>query len=148
MAIMDRPFRAQWSRRRVISRRAEISGIVVCGRLPFDEWQRKGDAMLEIRPNCEWCDKDLPPDAPDARICSYECTYCARCVEDVLHNVCATCGGGFAPRPIRPRSSKRAGVNTGLDRHPASPDRVHSRWSRDEVDEISLRLRDIPPPQR
>ncbi|WP_156916833.1 DUF1272 domain-containing protein [Leisingera aquimarina] len=59
--------------------------------------------MLELRPNCELCDKDLPPDAADARICSYECTYCAECVEQVLHDVCPTCGGAFAPRPIRPR---------------------------------------------
>ncbi|SIS97718.1 hypothetical protein SAMN05421759_108100 [Roseivivax lentus] len=104
--------------------------------------------MLEIRPNCEWCDKDLPPDAPDARICSYECTYCAKCVEDVLHNVCATCGGGFVQRPIRPRSSNRTGVNTGLDSHPARTDRVLSRWSRDDVDEISLRLREVPASER
>ena len=63
--------------------------------------------MLELRPNCEWCDRDLPPDSEDARICSYECTYCADCVENVLHNVCATCGGGLVPRPIRPRHAHR-----------------------------------------
>ena len=49
--------------------------------------------MLELRPSCERCDIDLPPDAPDARICTYECTFCA---------VCPNCGGNFAPRPIRP----------------------------------------------
>ncbi|MGJ8622062.1 MAG: DUF1272 domain-containing protein [Yoonia sp.] len=101
--------------------------------------------MLEIRRNCEWCDRDLPPDAVDARICSYECTYCASCVENVLHNVCPTCGGGFVPRPIRPRTSSKHGVNTGLDKHPASTERVHSRWSRDDVNEISQRLRAVPP---
>lgn len=58
--------------------------------------------MLEIRPNCEWCDKDLPPDSNEARIFNYECTYCSECAETVLHNVCATFGGGFAQRPIRP----------------------------------------------
>ena len=63
--------------------------------------------MLELRPNCEWCDKDLPPDAADARICSYECTYCAECVGSVLHNVCPTCGGGFTHRPIRPKAAHR-----------------------------------------
>ena len=42
---------------------------------------------LELRPNCEWCDKDLPPVAEDARICSYECTYCADCVRDVLQEL-------------------------------------------------------------
>ena len=51
---------------------------------------------LELRPNCEWCDKDLPPDATEARICSYECTFCADCVERHLQNVCPNCGGGFA----------------------------------------------------
>jgi hypothetical protein len=59
-------------------------------------------AMLELRPNCELCDKDLPPGASDARICSYECTFCAACVEDVLNDVCPNCGGGFQARPVRP----------------------------------------------
>ncbi|WP_456653119.1 DUF1272 domain-containing protein [Bradyrhizobium lupini] len=58
---------------------------------------------LQLRPNCEYCDRDLPPNATDARICSYECTFCADCVETKLANVCPNCGGGFAPRPIRPR---------------------------------------------
>ena len=67
--------------------------------------------MLELRPNCEGCDKDLPPQALDARICSYECTWCADCVETRLHNVCPNCGGGFAPRPIRPDREWREGVS-------------------------------------
>jgi hypothetical protein len=58
--------------------------------------------MLELRPNCECCDRDLPFDSPDARICTFECTFCARCVEGVLKGVCPNCGGGFASRPIRP----------------------------------------------
>ncbi|MGB1884268.1 MAG: DUF1272 domain-containing protein [Gammaproteobacteria bacterium] len=62
--------------------------------------------MLELRPNCEYCDKDLPPDARDARICSYECTFCAACVESALRNVCPNCGSGFEPRPIRPRVAR------------------------------------------
>lgn len=57
--------------------------------------------MLELRPNCERCDKDLPPDA-DARICSFECTYCPDCAENALKGVCPNCGGGFEPRPFRP----------------------------------------------
>ena len=52
---------------------------------------------LQLRPNCEYCDKDLPPSATEARICSYECTFCADCVETKLGNVCPNCGGGFAP---------------------------------------------------
>src|SRR4051794_23102973 len=45
---------------------------------------------LQLRPNCEYCDRDLPPDSADARICSYECTFCVDCVETRLHNVCPT----------------------------------------------------------
>ena len=51
---------------------------------------------LQLRPNCEYCDKDLPPHSVEARICSYECTFCADCVENKLHNVCPSCGGRFA----------------------------------------------------
>ena len=63
---------------------------------------------LELRPNCEHCDADLPPWSTEAMICSYECTFCASCVEQVLHDVCPNCGGGFTPRPIRPRTAWRA----------------------------------------
>ena len=58
--------------------------------------------MLELRPNCECCDRDLPPDSVDARICTFECTFCAGCVEGPLAGVCSNCGGDFTPRPIRP----------------------------------------------
>ncbi len=58
--------------------------------------------MLELRPTCENCNKPLPPDSLEARICSYECTFCATCVDSVLGNVCPNCGGGFVSRPIRP----------------------------------------------
>jgi hypothetical protein len=58
--------------------------------------------MLELRPSCECCDRDLPPDSRDARICTYECTFCAECVEERLGNACPNCGGGFERRPIRP----------------------------------------------
>ncbi|MES2097886.1 MAG: DUF1272 domain-containing protein [Pseudomonadota bacterium] len=58
--------------------------------------------MLELRPNCECCDRDLPPDSADARICTFECTFCAACVDTVLNGVCPNCGGNFVPRPIRP----------------------------------------------
>ena len=57
--------------------------------------------MLELRPNCEHCDRDLPPDA-DARICSFECTFCPDCAENALKGVCPNCGGGFERRPVRP----------------------------------------------
>lgn len=58
--------------------------------------------VLELRPNCECCGKLLPPAAADAMICSFECTFCSGCVMDTLKSVCPNCGGGFAPRPIRP----------------------------------------------
>lgn len=58
--------------------------------------------MLELRPSCECCDKALPPDATDAMICSFECTFCADCVEHKLGGACPNCGGNFAARPIRP----------------------------------------------
>jgi hypothetical protein len=102
--------------------------------------------MLQLRPNCECCDKDLPPDTPDARICSYECTFCAACVENVLLNVCPNCGGGFAPRPIRPATEWRAGVC--LAKQPASTEPVRLKWSREEIAEFARRVRDIPPESR
>ena len=58
--------------------------------------------MLDLRPNCECCNKDLPPDAADARICTFECTYCADCAEHTLKGVCPNCGGNLVARPIRP----------------------------------------------
>lgn len=58
--------------------------------------------MLELRPTCENGNKSLPPDSLEARLCTYECTFCATCVDNVLENVCPNCGGGFVPRPIRP----------------------------------------------
>ena len=58
--------------------------------------------MLELRPICENCGKDLPNDSNEAYICTFECTYCADCVANVLFNVCPTCGGGFEKRPTRP----------------------------------------------
>ena len=61
--------------------------------------------MLELRPNCECCDRDLPPDSPDAMICTFECTWCRDCVETVLLGVCPNCGGNLQPRPIRPAAA-------------------------------------------
>jgi hypothetical protein len=61
--------------------------------------------MLELRPSCEHCNKPLPPASPEARICSFECTFCADCVEGLLGNVCPNCAGGFVPRPVRPATN-------------------------------------------
>ncbi|MGH6677553.1 MAG: DUF1272 domain-containing protein [Bradyrhizobium sp.] len=101
---------------------------------------------LQLRPNCEYCDKDLPPNAHDARICSYECTFCAACVETRLFNVCPNCGGGFAPRPIRPAREWRPGVSVA--RQPPSETRVRLKFSLDEVAAQSERIRHIPPEER
>jgi hypothetical protein len=61
--------------------------------------------MLQLRPNCECCDRDLPPDSTLARICSFECTFCADCVKTRLGGACPNCGGDLVPRPIRPAAA-------------------------------------------
>ena len=60
--------------------------------------------MLELRQNCENCNKILPPNSTEAMICTYECTFCEDCVNNILHNVCPNCSGGFEKRPVRPKS--------------------------------------------
>ena len=72
--------------------------------------------MLELRPNCECCDRDLPPDSSDAMICSFECTFCRSCAQDLLMGLCPNCGGNLVQRPIRPLSK--------LAKYPASTTRV------------------------
>ncbi|HEX3888113.1 MAG TPA: DUF1272 domain-containing protein [Phenylobacterium sp.] len=74
--------------------------------------------MLILKPNCECCDRDLPPESPDARICTFECTFCADCAETRLGGACPNCGGNFTVRPIRPA--------VFLAKYPASTERVHS----------------------
>jgi hypothetical protein len=72
--------------------------------------------MLQLRPNCECCDRDLPPDSAEAMICSFECTFCRGCATSVLQGVCPNCGGELVRRPIRPQGK--------LARNPASTERV------------------------
>jgi hypothetical protein len=72
--------------------------------------------MLELRPNCENCDCDLPPESRDAMICTFECTFCRKCVDDVLQGICPNCGGNLQPRAVRPAAS--------LKKHPASSRRI------------------------
>lgn len=102
--------------------------------------------MLELRPNCEMCDRDLLPRSQDARICSYECTFCANCVETVLHNVCPNCGGGFVPRPIRPARAHRDG--TGLRHHSASTKRAKLKWTSADITAFVAKLKGIAPQDR
>ena len=102
--------------------------------------------MLELRPSCEHCSKSLSPASLEARICSYECTFCAACVDDVLGNVCPNCGGGFVPRPVRPARDWKDGNFLGKDpagkhaRHRPVDAAVHARFA--------AALRDLPPEQR
>jgi len=79
--------------------------------------------MLTLKPSCEHCDKDLPPDARDAMICSFECTFCASCVHTHFENVCPNCGGGFQSRPARPANPHKGKAHLGAN--PASTERIH-----------------------
>lgn len=102
--------------------------------------------MLELRPNCEHCDKDLPPEATDACICTFECTFCAACVQAILQNVCPNCGGGFTPRPIRPAKEWRRGLSRFT--RPPSTKRVHTPYTLENLAEHIARIKDIPPEHR
>jgi uncharacterized protein len=102
--------------------------------------------MLELRPTCEHCNRPLLPDSTEARICSYECTFCATCVDTVLGNVCPNCGGGFVPRPIRPKTDWKGGNFLGA--HPAG---TRPRFRPVDVDahaQFAAAVRDIPPELR
>ena len=101
---------------------------------------------LALRPNCEYCDTDLPPHDPRAQICSYECTFCAACVKLHLRNVCPNCGGGFSPRPIRPRTEWRPGLSVA--KRPPSDKRVHLSYSLLDIQAHSDRIAAILPEQR
>ncbi len=72
--------------------------------------------MLQLRPNCECCNKDLPPDTTEARICTFECTFCASCTDHTLKGICPNCGGELVTRPRRPAAA--------LAKFPASTERV------------------------
>jgi hypothetical protein len=102
--------------------------------------------MLELRPSCENCNKPLPPDALEARICSYECTFCADCVENILDNVCPNCGGGFTPRPIRPAMNWKGDNYLGKD--PASAVVKHSPVDPQAHARFVAAIRSIPPERR
>ncbi|MEZ5739026.1 MAG: DUF1272 domain-containing protein [Burkholderiaceae bacterium] len=73
--------------------------------------------MLQLRPGCECCDTDLPPQSDAARICSFECTFCADCATTVLNDRCPNCGGELVARPRRPAAK--------LAKFPASTERIH-----------------------
>lgn len=80
--------------------------------------QNKVIDMLELRPGCECCDIDLPPQSPDAVICSFECTFCTTCAKTKLDFICPNCGGELVARPRRPAAK--------LANNPASTQRTHA----------------------
>jgi uncharacterized protein len=84
--------------------------------------------MLEMRPGCECCDRDLPNGASDARICTFECTWCAGCVDGHLGGICPNCGGNLVQRPTRPEGL--------LEMSPLSTERVHH--PREDCDVVSF----------
>ncbi len=97
--------------------------------------------MLEIRPICEHCAKPLPPNSTEAMICTYECTFCKGCVDNILHNVCPNCdGGNFTTRPIR--------VKRQLLKHPASTSPKHQPVNVEEHQILLIKKRDVPPEER
>lgn len=102
--------------------------------------------MLELRPICEHCAKDLPPDSLDAMICSFECTFCRRCAERELRGVCPNCGGNFVPRPIRPREDRKGGAFLG--RHPAGTVSKHRPVDLQQHTAFAAAMLAIPPERR
>ena len=102
--------------------------------------------MLELRPTCEHCNKPLPPASTEARICSYECTFCASCVETVLGNVCPNCGGSFVPRPVRPARNWKNGNFLGKD--PASTKVKHRPVDPAAHAAFAAPIRDMAPEKR
>ena len=102
--------------------------------------------MLAMRPGCECCDSDLPADTGAAFICSFECTFCAHCADTLLGNVCPNCGGGFAPRPIRPARNWKNGNCLAND--PASATVKYRPADLTAHAELRARLADVPPQLR
>lgn len=96
--------------------------------------------MLELRPTCEHCGRALPADSTEARVCTFECTFCSDCVENVLANVCPNCGGGFERRPIRPKAA--------LVKHPARVSEVRKRVDEAAFALLRAKLRGVPPELR
>jgi uncharacterized protein len=102
--------------------------------------------MLELRPSCENCGTSLPPASPEAMICSFECTFCRSCVDAVLANVCPNCGGGFCPRPVRPRTDWKGG--NSLDGYPAATTPRHRPVDPAAHAEFAAPIRALPPEGR
>lgn len=102
--------------------------------------------MLELRPTCENCNLPLPPHSLEAMICSFECTFCRNCVEQILENVCPNCGGGFSTRPIRPRNDWKNGDYLGA--YPASSSVKHRPVDLTLHRRTNAIIKAIPPERR
>ncbi|MGH6624286.1 MAG: DUF1272 domain-containing protein [Burkholderiaceae bacterium] len=102
--------------------------------------------MLELRPSCEHCNRALPPVSVEARICSFECTFCAACVSDVLKDVCPNCGGGFVPRPVRPARNWKG--DNYLGKYPASATVKYRPVDRATHAALLAALANVPPAER
>ena len=96
--------------------------------------------MLEIRPNCEHCGKDLPNISTEAMICSFECTYCKECALEIFENVCPSCAGNFVERPIRPAKM--------IAKYPTSSKKVFDPKDLDKAKKISEKFKSILPNKR
>ncbi|OSY89192.1 hypothetical protein WH52_00620 [Tenacibaculum holothuriorum] len=96
--------------------------------------------MLEIRPNCEHCGKDLPNISTEAMICSFECTYCKSCALEIFENVCPSCSGNFVERPIRP--------SIMIEKYPASTQRIFKPKDLEKVKTNSNQFKNIEPVKR
>ncbi|HEY3487898.1 MAG TPA: DUF1272 domain-containing protein [Gammaproteobacteria bacterium] len=102
--------------------------------------------MLELRPTCEHCNRKLPPDSTEAMICSFECTFCKSCVEEILADVCPNCGGGFCTRPVRPAHNWKN--DNFLGKYPASAKVKHRSVDRAAHEKFAAPIRKIAPEKR
>lgn len=96
--------------------------------------------MLELRPICENCAKDLPNSSTEAMICTFECTFCKDCVDNLLHNVCPNCGGGFEKRPSRPKAA--------LKKYPPKKEPLFKPVDFKKFEERLKKNRDVVPHER
>jgi len=141
--MRDRSFESQ--RYRASGLNLLVAAIILWNTVYLERATRARSAMaLEMRVACEKCSRTLQVD-DEAYICSYECTFCARCSAQ-MKQLCPNCGGGFVPRPIRPAKQWRDGVCVAS--HPASDKRVHLKYSRADVADHAARIRDVPPGAR
>jgi hypothetical protein len=101
--------------------------------------------MLELRTVCENCEKHLPNECDEAMICSFECTFCQSCVDDILSNVCPNCGGGFEKRPTRPHDCF---TDNCIDNYPVSERKIVRPINFDSLQILRYHFQDINPRKR